>query len=37
MTPQERRRFLFDAGCKAISCLGLMLILLVVMLVIKGT
>jgi hypothetical protein len=36
MTPQERRRFLFDAGCKAIACLGLMLILLVVMLVIKG-
>jgi hypothetical protein len=36
MTPQERRRFLFDTGCKAIACLGLMLILLVVMLVIKG-
>jgi hypothetical protein len=37
MTPQERRRFLFDAGCKAISCLGLMLLLLIVILIIKGT
>ncbi len=37
MTPQERRRFIIDAGCKAISCLGLMLILLIVILIIKGT